>query len=173
MDRADFQLAARSATDSALANDDFRPLTLDGIRKMKKSAQGLKALVGRPDHLISSPLTRAQQTAEILRNEWEGLEIEVCEYLRPDSKFPSLADWLNAHVERGAVTENPLVVIAGHETHLSRLTGWFMKGSGLQPHSMLEIKKGGACLLEFPDEFAKGRGVLKWLATPAMLRALR
>ena len=173
MDRADYQLAARSASGASLANDDFRPLTLDGIRKMKKNAEGLKKLVGRPDHLVSSPLTRAHQTAEILRAEWEGLEIETCEYLRQDSKYPAFAGWLNKLV--GSENEDALVVITGHEMHLSRLVGWFMKGTatGLQQSSMLELKKGGACLLDFPEAFAKGQGILKWLATPAMLRALR
>lgn len=61
MDKAEF-----------VGNDDLRPLTLDGIRKMKKNARGLSHLTPRPSLLASSPLVRAQQTAEILVDRWQA-----------------------------------------------------------------------------------------------------
>ncbi len=176
MDPVEYQQAAKLVTASLKApdaNDDFRPLTLDGIRKMKRNAQGLANLVRQPDHLVSSPLTRAQQTAEILKAVWDGIEIETCQCLRPDAKFPALVSWLNARVDHK--NEDALIVIIGHEPHLSRLVSWFLKGSlaGLQQTAMIELKKGSACLLEFPEQIAKGRGLLKWLTTPAILKEMR
>ena len=166
MARDEFQIQFKQSS------DDLRPLTLVGIRKMQKNARGLKALVRKPDLLLSSPLVRAQQTAEILQEVWGGLELSVSEHLRPTSKPQPLASSLNSHVV--ATNDNPLICIVGHEPHLSQLVTWFLKGSGFgaKQKSLIELKKGGACLLEFPHEIAKAQATLQWLATPAFLKAI-
>ena len=46
--------------------EDDRELTAEGIEKMKKAAAGLRLLGILPDLILSSPLPRAHQTAEIL-----------------------------------------------------------------------------------------------------------
>jgi phosphohistidine phosphatase len=170
MDRVDFQLAARDAAADldGDVNDDFRPLTSDGIRKMKKSARGLACIVDRPALLISSPLTRARETAEILQMAWGGIEIAFAEQLRPDGKRQALATWLNSRVE--TLDEDPLIAMVGHEPQLSEFASWLLSGVA---KSTVEIKKGGACLIKFPDRLQKSRGVLKWLVTPPLLRALK
>ena len=144
-----------------VGNDDFRPLTLEGIKKMRKNARGLKDIVDRPSLLASSPLTRAHQTAEILQEAWQGLDIVPCEPLRPDTKPQVLATWLNERLESG----EELVVVTGHEPHLSLVVEWMTGGR-------IELKKGGACLIEFADRIAKGDGLLKWLATPLFLKSV-
>ena len=48
-----------------MAEDD-RPLTKEGIRKMQQTAKGLRAIDCVPDVILSSPLPRARQTAEIV-----------------------------------------------------------------------------------------------------------
>ena len=144
-----------------VGNDDLRPLTLEGIRKMKKNARGLETLVERPSLLVSSPLTRAVQTAELLQTVWEGLEILICESLRPNSKPQALATWINERLDAG----RELVTLTGHEPHLSEVIQWMTGGR-------IELKKGGACLIEFDDRIAKSAGVLKWLVTPQILRSL-
>ncbi len=153
--------------------DDARPLTLIGIRKMQKNARGLEALVRKPDLLLSSPLTRARQTAEILQEAWAGLELSVTELLRPTAKPQPLATLINSHV--ATTNEDPLICLVGHEPHLSQLVTWFLKGSGFgaKQKSLIELKKGGACLLEFPHDIAKAQALLKWLATPCFLKSIR
>lgn len=144
-----------------VGHDDFRPLTLDGLRKMKKNARGLAKLVDRPFLLASSPLIRARQTAEVLQAVWDGLEIRECEALRPEAKSQALATWINDRLETGL----ELVAVTGHEPHLSGVIQWMTGGR-------TELKKGGACLIEFDDRVAKGDGKIKWLATPRLLRSL-
>jgi phosphohistidine phosphatase len=142
-----------------VGDDDLRPLTLDRIRKMRKNMRGLERLVDRPTRLVTSPLTRARQTAEILQERWSGLDLLSCESLRPGSKPQALATWLNERID----APDELVVITGHEPHLSSVIQW-MTGA------RAELKKGGACFIEFDDRIEKDRGLLKWLATPRLLR---
>src|SRR6202011_5842272 len=46
--------------------DAARPLSPAGIRRARKAAAGLKQLTSRPQRLLTSPLLRARQTAQIL-----------------------------------------------------------------------------------------------------------
>ena len=45
--------------------DDDRPLTPKGKSRFRAAAKGLARIVARPDVLLTSPLPRARQTAEI------------------------------------------------------------------------------------------------------------
>ena len=47
-------------------NDDDRPLTSEGIERLRVQVLGLRALDVRLDRVLTSPLVRAAQTAEIL-----------------------------------------------------------------------------------------------------------
>src|SRR5271168_1279325 len=47
-------------------DDGTRPLTPAGMRRSQKAAAGLKELGRAPDRLLTSPLVRARQTAQIL-----------------------------------------------------------------------------------------------------------
>ena len=46
--------------------EDDRPLTKDGIKKTRQAAEGLRAIECFPEIILSSPLPRAKQTAEIV-----------------------------------------------------------------------------------------------------------
>src|SRR4029434_9457414 len=54
------------ALGTSVVTEKARPLTPDGIKKMKKAAAGLKQLGVTPRTILSSPLPRAWQTAEIV-----------------------------------------------------------------------------------------------------------
>ncbi|RYZ64165.1 MAG: hypothetical protein EOP05_22465 [Proteobacteria bacterium] len=155
VDRADHQ-----------GEEDHRPLTIEGLRKMRKNARGLSIISERPAALITSPLTRAVQTAEVLRDTWEGLDFLVSEALRPKAKPIELVKWIRANVEE----DGELICIVGHEPHLTHLIGWFLTRDF---EAALELKKGGACLLDFEGQISRGAGKLLWLATPSLLRAAR
>lgn len=146
--------------------EDHRPLTVEGLRKMRKNARGLAQIIERPAALITSPLTRAFQTAEVLRDTWEGLDFLESEALRPKAKPLELVKWIRANVEEDA----GLICIVGHEPHLTHLIGWFLTRDF---EGALELRKGGACLLDFEGTISRGAGKLLWLATPAILRGAR
>src|SRR6476659_2719557 len=52
-------------------DDSKRPLSADGISSMEKAARGLARLGVRVDVLLTSPLVRTRQTAEIVAAELE------------------------------------------------------------------------------------------------------
>src|SRR5687768_4879350 len=122
------------------APDEQRPLTQKGRKQMKRAARGLAALVSEAHVLASSPLTRAQQTAEVVAGAFDDAPVSLVDALRPDQPFEAFMEWLR-------LTDDADVVVAvGHEPHLSGLAGWLLTG-GHQP--LFEFKKGGAGLLEF------------------------
>jgi phosphohistidine phosphatase len=130
---------------------------------MELGAAGLRALLPDITLLAASPLTRAQQTAEIVGKEY-GLEIgATTDSLRPRAVFADFANWI---AERGP---QDVVAVVGHEPHLSTLATWLICGT---KHSRIELKKGGACLLSFAGVPKKGGGTLEWALHPSHLRAI-
>ena len=71
-------------------NDDDRPLTLEGELKLARQAKGLNTLGLSVDVMIASPLVRAAQTAQIVRDglskpgqlatstSWSRRRIRIC-----------------------------------------------------------------------------------------------
>jgi phosphohistidine phosphatase len=144
--------------------DDLRPLTDAGRRKMRRAARGLRRLVPHLDVLGSSPLIRAMQTAGTLAEAFHGIQVSPVDELAPTSVPDALVPWL-----RGLGGDSVAAVV-GHEPHLGFLLGWLLTG---RHASFLELKKGGACLLDFQDPPAAGGATLLWAIPPRQLRALR
>jgi phosphohistidine phosphatase len=148
--------------DPAFENDDDRPLTPEGIHKFRLAARGLKEIAPKLDRILSSPLVRARQTAEILRDTLSPhRKIEFCDYLAPSGEHADLVAYLN---RLGAES----VALVGHEPHLSSFTSYLLAG-GDQAAGMV-YKKGGAALVSFPEGLAAGSGTLEWLIQPGALR---
>ena len=143
-------------------DDALRPLTARGARRMRRAARGLRELVGAIDVLVTSPLTRANQTAEIVRRAYKLDGIETAPALQPSAPLDDVVAWLSRF-------ETGVVGIVGHEPQLGRLvtcllTGW--------DGSAVELKKGAACLIEFDERPAVGKGRLIWALPPRALRSL-
>jgi phosphohistidine phosphatase len=143
-------------------SDDLRPLTADGKRDMREATRGLRTVVPKIDVLATSPLVRAIETAEILGAAYER-EHFVVDALRPESPYEELARWARQHAKKD------LIVLVGHEPHLSGLVSWLLAGTS---SSFLDLKKGAACLLEIEDAAAAASATLLWSVTPRQLRAL-
>jgi len=142
--------------------DALRPLTAEGTRKMKRTARGLRTIIPGIDVLVSSPLTRAHETAEILRREYELDRVETARELEPATPLDEVASWLG-RLDKG------VVAIVGHEPLLGHLVTYLITGSN---HSGVELKKGGACLIEFDAKPEVARGRLIWAISPGILRDL-
>ncbi|HET7248294.1 MAG TPA: histidine phosphatase family protein [Gemmatimonadales bacterium] len=156
---------AEDAAEWARAHPDDagRPLTSEGKKKMKRVADALCALVPDIQQLATSPLTRAVQTAEILAAAYDGLDPVVVPVLAPAQSPVDVTRWLAG--ERRHET----VAIVGHEPGLSRVVSWLLAGS---ERSFVEIKKGAAVLLAFPDAVDAAAATLQWALTPSQLRGL-
>ena len=143
--------------------DDERPLTNAGRKKMKQAARGLRKVVGSIDHLATSPLVRAVQTAEIVSDAFDIAPAEVVAELVPEAHPEDFARWIATHSGKATVA------IVGHEPHRSSLVSWLITGSG---GSQIALKKGGACLVTFDGPVEARSGSLSWLMTPRVLRQL-
>jgi phosphohistidine phosphatase len=145
-------------------DDADRPLSPAGMRRARKAAAGLKKITQRPQRLLSSPLVRARQTAQILTEVagWPAAE-EVFE-LSPDE--PALAVLALLGEDRSGVT-----AVVGHQPGLGHLLAACLLGGG--GALAIEMKKNAVACVSFRGRPRAGQAALAWLATPRMLRALR
>jgi phosphohistidine phosphatase len=153
---------AEELTEGSKKTDEERELTSEGRKRMRRVAKQLSRMV-RIGRLGSSPLVRARETAEIVADAQGKLEIGLVEALRPGSDPQGLVAWLES------MAKEEVVAIVGHEPHLSTIATWFISGRG---ESHIELRKGGACLIEFQDAPQSGAGMLRWLLTPKQLRQI-
>jgi phosphohistidine phosphatase len=144
------------------ARDADRPLTPEGERKLARIADAMEALELSFDLILSSPYTRARQTAEIVAEALDARKrLEFSEDLTLDGSFKKLIEWINC---LKSPPENVLLV--GHEPHLSGLISLLVSGdSGMS----VVMKKGGLCKLSL-ESLKHGRcAALEWLLTPKQM----
>jgi len=144
--------------------DESRPLTAEGVERTKEVVRGLRALKVRPNVILSSPLLRARETAEIAK---KGLssdaKVELVDELTPsaapDRVIARLAD----------LAGKPVVLCVGHEPHLSTTISAMVSG---KIAASFELKKAGACCIRFAGIPKAGAGTLLWLLPPKFLRLI-
>ncbi|NDJ17422.1 phosphohistidine phosphatase SixA [Myxacorys almedinensis] len=144
------------------ANDRERPLTDEGKRKTRQVAQQLHGLGLRFDLILTSPLARAKQTAEILRAEGLGKQLEEAEYLAPGGDLQPWLNWLGTWR-----SPDKVLALVGHEPDLSTWAELLVWGNA---HGNLVLKKAGAIAVTIPDSgspIATSR--LFWLTSPRFL----
>jgi len=145
-------------------DDATRPLTADGADRTKQGAQGLARLKVQPDHVFSSPLVRARQTADLLNAELAlKTKIELVEDLLPDAP----PDALLARLAK--LPAHSVVLCVGHEPHLSTAVSVMISG---KTAASVEMKKASACGVGFRGLPKAGAGMLHWLLPPKILRVL-
>lgn len=142
--------------------DEDRPLTKEGRVKMARAADGLRTLISAVDVLVTSPLLRARQTADILGKAIAPGQVATTATLGPDREPIDFSNWLSEIGERR-------IAAVGHEPHLGRLVSWLLCGDAT---SRIQLKKGGACLLEIPSMPGPGSATLMWALRPTHLRQL-
>ena len=144
--------------------DARRPLTPDGKKKIREIARGLKRQGLVLDWVVTSPLVRAVETAEIVFDSLEvNTPMDFCEALRPGGSAEALIAFLAKHPERKRV------LAIGHEPDLTTMA---VRLIGAGHHAKLAFKKGGCCLITFGEFPPKSPGQLVWWLTPRLLRKL-
>ncbi len=142
--------------------DETRPLTQEGIRKMREVAGGLSAVVDGLDRICSSPLTRARQTAEILARQFKFKEdLLVWEELIPGAKPQALERKLKS-------LDVPSVALVGHEPHLGYVISYFLAGT--EDAVRVDFKKAGVCCLDYGASLP---ATLLWFIPPKIARAMK
>ena len=125
---------------------------------MRAAAKGMRALGIAPDLVLTSPLVRSRQTADIVCEALDGTPVEDPR-LSPGMRLGDLEDALLDHPDAGA----PL--ICGHEPDLSEIVAELTGGG------QVEFKKGGHAILDV-EALRPAGGRLRALYPPATLRLL-
>lgn len=139
-------------------NDADRPLTPKGRRKLEKIAEALKERGLELDHIVSSPLVRARETAHVMAKLYK-LKVTHNDLLAPGSDYSGLKQSLaESHPE--AVN----LMLVGHEPDLSELTCALI---GAPSYALSGYKKGGLACLNLPSW--ESMASLEYLVTPKVL----
>lgn len=133
--------------------DDERPLTKKGRKEMEKVAEFLRELDPKISLMLSSPLPRALQTAEI-----------AADYLRVQlKKEPALGKGFDLEKLRALVKRekgNDLMLV-GHEPNFSEAIRELTGGN-------IKLSKGGVAAVDLEDDLTNGR--LIWLIPPKIAK---
>jgi phosphohistidine phosphatase len=157
---------AVTADQPGIESDSERPLTQKGLKRMRRAARGLRRLGISFDALLTSPLVRAHQTAEIVADTL-GLEAQLEEI--PELAPQSSVDHLISRLTRFQDKEHILLV--GHNPLLSHAASFLIAGKK-EISLEIELKKGGLCRIEIDGLPPGTPGTLHWLLTPKQLRQL-
>jgi phosphohistidine phosphatase len=144
-------------------DDAKRPLSEDGASRMRKNARGLDRLGVTLDVIVTSPLVRAKQTAEIVAAALNPKPpIVTSESLSPGGTYQAVTADLEKQAKRTRIA------IVGHEPGIGELAARLI-GSR---HS-IGFKKGAVCRIDVDSLPPSGPGDLMWFATPKILRGLK
>jgi phosphohistidine phosphatase len=147
----------------AWPDDAKRPLTEEGLSRMRKAVRGLARLGISIDVILTSPLVRARQTADIVA---AGLvprpSIVSIDALTPAGTFAALAGDLENHAKKTSIA------LVGHEPNIGEIAARLI-GS----RHPVEFKKGAVCRIDVEQLPPHGPGDLRWFLPPRALRSIQ
>lgn len=145
------------------AHDEARPLTDSGIKRTQQVAQRLDKLGIKLDLILTSPLVRARQTAQILFE--AGLSKKLAEFspLAPGGDIQAWLAWRSQAPQNG-YSELALV---GHQPDLGNWGEILLWGC---PTEQIILKKAGIIGLNLlPTDTPVGKSKLFLLTSPKWL----
>ena len=143
--------------------DSKRSLTTEGKQEIVDLSNGLKSLEVKLDCIFTSPLLRAQQTAEIVAKslKYKG-KIEELDALKPEGSR------LEFYTILSRLKQDSVVLVVGHEPYLSEMISEAISKSGCR----INLKKAGLARMRVLSTLPKIRGELRWLLTPKHLKKM-
>jgi len=143
-------------------NDAKRPLTQIGIARFVEAVKGLRAIDVEIDEVVTSPLVRAKQTADLLA---AGLKhkphVRILKALEPGHGPVAVVKALAEEAKKNRIA------LVGHEPDLGDLASHL-----LGTKKPIPFKKGGVCRIDVVTLPTARAGTLVWLLPPKILRAL-
>jgi phosphohistidine phosphatase len=134
-------------------DDDLRPLTDEGRKRFRRMVRTLLKQGFDPTLLLTSPLVRCRQTAEIIAEAApRGPAVIERAELAPGGDPAGLLQF--------TVAQPSGVAWVGHAPDVEELTELLIGG-----RARVRFAKGAICAIEFPEVLAPGQGVLAWLVT--------
>jgi phosphohistidine phosphatase len=147
----------------AWPDDTKRPLTEDGMSRLRKQARGLTRLGVVVDVVLTSPLVRTRQTAEIVAGAFDPRpHIVNVESLAPGGAQTAILADLEKHAKKARIA------IVGHEPGIGELAARL-----IGTRHPLPFKKGAVCRIDLDVLPPAGPGDLRWFLTPRILRNIK
>ena len=147
------------------AGDSKRELTEVSKKELCCIAKAIKNLEIDVDDIISSPLIRAKQTAEIIIKHVKSKKksIKIWNELKPEIDTEKTVKKLTT------LKPDSSIMLVGHEPHLTDLISKIISNDGTVD---ISLKKGG--LVHIICNIAKGKisGSLRSIMTPKQLKKL-
>jgi len=134
-------------------SDDERPLTDFGKKEMRDVAKFLARLNVRLNLIVTSPLPRASQTADIAADYLKG-KVRKDELLAPGFGMSELRTVLKRHDAKA-------LMLVGHEPDFTTVISGLTRAS-------LKLSKGGVALVDVDPDSEEGK--LLWLFPPKIAR---
>ena len=153
---------ASAGQQSLGANDEKRPIDKTGERQSHDVGRALAALGPKLDVIVSSPLTRALQTAAIVAAELDHKDkIVTDDALRPEASYEQFETLLERYGKKKAI------LLVGHNPSMTEFLMEMLAGGSAE---FIDFKKGAVAKVEKVD----GQGaMLKWCLTPKLVRAIQ
>jgi phosphohistidine phosphatase len=147
----------------AWPDDSKRPLTDEGISRLRRIARGLVRIGVELDVVLTSPLVRTRQTAELVAGAFEAKPaIVTIESLAPGGAAAAVLADLEKHAKRTQIA------LVGHEPGIGELAARL-----LGHRHPIEFKKGAVCRIDVTSLPPGGPGHLRWFVTPKIFRAIK
>ena len=147
----------------AYPDDSKRPLIAKGIARLKREAKALDELGIAFDQIITSPLVRAKQTADVFAATMKSKPpVATTDALAPAGTPAAVTQELGRHAKKARIA------LVGHEPDLGELAAKLL---GARGH--VEFRKGAVCAIDVDGATPGGPGTLRFLLPPRMLRRLK
>ncbi len=151
------------ARSDAWPDDSKRPLTADGMTRVRKQARGLARLGVSFDVILTSPFVRTRQTAEIVADAFEPRpHLMPTDALTPDGTYAMVLADLAKHARRARVA------LVGHEPGIGELAARLIGA-----RHPISFKKGAVCCIGVDSLPPAGPGELRWFLPPKIMRAIK
>lgn len=157
---------AVAADDPSVIDDHRRPLTGKGVKRMRRAGRGMRRLGIEFKAILTSPLPRARQTADIVAAAL-GLasQVEEISGLAPESSVDHLLFGLTRYQDRDHV------LLVGHQPLLGQTLAFLIDPSRASKLEF-DLRKGSLCRVELDGLPAHKPGKLHWLLSAKQLRLL-
>lgn len=141
-------------------DDSKRPLTSQGISRLKQEAKALDELEVSIGVILTSPLVRAKQTAEVISEGMKGHpQVVTTDALAPAGAAAGVMQEISKHLRKGSIA------LVGHEPNIGELAARLIGA-----RTPIEFKKGAICRIDVAALPPTGPGQLRWFLTPRILR---
>lgn len=141
--------------------DEERFLTPKGEKQAQRAGKALLKIEAKPKKVLSSPLVRARQTAELAVTQMGDIPIEIYQPLACPADLEVVVDKLHEFAGEDEV------LLVGHQPDLGQLTGWLAFGD---PNLEIDLKKAGIATIEIVSWVDRPPGRLLWVMPPGLLR---